>query len=106
MAFKKGNKLAKGGPRPGSGRPHDEFKAKCQEIANSPKMFQWLRDIVDGKITVDADVRLKAWDRLMDRGYGKPAQSLDVTNIKSKDEIDAENKRYERLYGYLGAFTK
>ena len=76
MAFQKGNKLAAGGKRDDSGRKPDKFKQKCQELANSPAMLQWLHDIVDGRIVVDPEVRLKAWDRLADRGYGRPAQGI------------------------------
>lgn len=82
--FKKGNVGGRGGYREGSGRKPDEFREKCRELANSPAMLQWLQDIVDGKIQVDPDVRLKAWDRLTDRGYGKPLQQTEEMGQASR----------------------
>lgn len=94
MAFQKGNKLAKGGARPNSGPNPDWLKEKCQRIIEKRKLIEFLADVADGKYTervfapgagemfvqksCDAETRMKAIGMLLERGYGKPAQALDV----------------------------
>ncbi len=89
--FEKGNKLAKGGARPGAGRKSDEFRRKCKELANSPEFFDWAKRVFKGEkvephvsegfaVMTEASVGSKThlWDKLADHGHGKPASVLDL----------------------------
>ena len=90
--FKVGNKLGVGGVRPGSGHPSDEFKRKCRNIIGKPeflaflegvylgKKVEWKRDQSNKPYCDPATVkdRLKAADMLMDRGFGKPNQEVEL----------------------------
>lgn len=94
--LKHGVKQAPGGKRKNSGRKPDWFKKKCQEIATSKKAIAFLQAVVEGdpieekqiyegeeKVTILAsasvDSRVRAWNSLMDRGFGKPSQAVEVS---------------------------
>ena len=93
MPFKKGYdpKRANGGAREGAGRPADWLRAECQKHA--PKLIEFLASVADGQdveqavgaegevIRVPAAVRdrVRATEILLDRGYGKPNQSVEVS---------------------------
>jgi hypothetical protein len=49
VAFKKGNRFAKGGKRPNAGRKPDEFKALMAEIASSKEAINLVKDAIEGK---------------------------------------------------------
>lgn len=88
--FQKGNKLAKGGSRPGAGKKPDWFKAKMREIASHPEALKFLSECSRGKnvdqavtqfgkvipIPAKPIVRIQAWAEAADRGYGKAIQSV------------------------------
>lgn len=94
MPFKKGKdpNRAKGGAREGAGRSPDWLKAKCQKIIDKDKLVEFLRDVAKGKnmeqvvtdegvsIAVPAAIRerLKATEMLLDRGFGKAAQHVEL----------------------------
>lgn len=94
MAFQKGHKLAPGGARDGSGRPPDWLRQKCQEIIDKKAVLEFLGGVVAGEnfeqvVNSDGEVialppplkdRIKASELLLDRGYGKAAQSLALSN--------------------------
>lgn len=96
--FKAGHSTKLGKPSPGSGRTPDWLKQKCQEIVDRAKVVEFLADVVNGSdveqavggegevIRVPAAVRdrIKAAEILLDRGYGKPGQPLDVTVSQSE----------------------
>jgi hypothetical protein len=77
MALKNGAKGAHGGPRPGSGRPPDWLKKKCSEMIDKHKLVDMLADIaLNGE---NESVKLRAIEMLMDRGFGKPAQAMELS---------------------------
>lgn len=122
MPFKKGQSgNPNGKSNPGrAGRPADWLREKCQKLVDQHKIIEFLADVAGGKpvvrlvvidqnsVQIPAEVkdRIKAAEILMDRGYGKTPQAIDVTQVKSKEEIEAENKRFERLYSFLGSIPK
>lgn len=78
-----------------TGRPADWLRAKCQEAG--PKVLEFLIDVATGKdmeqvvsdngetIGVPAAVkdRIKAAEVVLDRGYGKPDQTINA-NLDSE----------------------
>ena len=90
---KNGVSGAMGGKREGAGRPSDWLKEKCREIVTKHKIIEFLADVATGEnveqavgnegevISVPAAVRdrIKATELLLDRGYGKADQALDIT---------------------------
>lgn len=116
------------GNKGGTGRPPDWLKEKCRDLVDRKKIIERLATIASGdpvELLLDSFgkplkdssgkfiygaapimAQVKAAQELLDRGFGKAAQSLDVVTSKSKDDIAAEEKRFERLYGYLGALKK
>lgn len=81
--FRKGERLphqgrgpAKGAPN--AGRPRDEWKRELQRLASSDAVLSHLQKVVDAG--PDHPYFAKALDYLTDHGYGKAAQSLDVTS--------------------------
>ena len=96
--FTKGNKLAKGGARKGSGKPPDWLRIKCQRLISDKKIVERLASIAAGELmdtTTLMDCRLipvpapmqaqvKAAQELLDRGFGKPVQSIMPVDDKGK----------------------
>jgi hypothetical protein len=90
--FAPGHTIKLGKPSPGSGRTPDWLKARCQEIIDKAQVVEFLGSVVAGEdveqavgdqgeaIRLPASVRdrLRAAEILLDRGFGKPNQSLDV----------------------------
>jgi hypothetical protein len=108
--FQKGNKAGPGGARKGSGRKTTYAnQLKQLEIANAhgeaAKSLQFLVNLRDNP-EASWELRKACADSILDRVWGRARQAIEVTNIKTADEIEAENKRFERLYGYLGAISK
>lgn len=83
---------ARGGARPGAGRPADWLKAKCRDIVNKEQLVEFLGKVAGGR-NVDVSVtetgirvsvpakmrdRLFATTDLLDRGYGKPNQTIEI----------------------------
>jgi len=93
--FKKGPdpRRAKGGAREGAGRKPDWFKEKMQELATTVTAVKFLQDCIEGEavdefITAQgeciphrakADTRVRAWEAVADRGFGKPTQAIHQT---------------------------
>lgn len=92
MPFKKGHKLGHGGARLGAGAKPDWFKARCREMASSPRFLDWAQDVLDGKevsvrITGEGGIvmtpptvgeRMLVWEKVKDTGFGKPPQAVDL----------------------------
>lgn len=104
MAFEKGHKLAPGGAREGSGRPLGWLKDKCQDLIEKKQIIEFLADVASGEYTefvvvngekttaqrsADADVRIKAAKELLDRGFGKAPQALEVSGNVNMNLIEA-----------------
>lgn len=86
---------APGGRREGSGRKADWLQKECASIVEKRELLVFLGDVaegkpvkqmiaVDGKIgvgKVSADVkdRLRALDILLDRGWGKASQPVELS---------------------------
>lgn len=94
--LKHGVKRANGGYRPGAGRKPDWFKAECRKLATSKKTLAFLKSVVEGDpveekkvfegqeavtvlVSASVDARIRAWNSLMDRGFGKPEQTVEHT---------------------------
>lgn len=77
----------------GHGRPNDWLREKCRELVRRDKIVEFLAEVANGSnveqavgsqgevISIPASVRdrLKATEVLLDRGFGKPEQSVDMT---------------------------
>jgi hypothetical protein len=88
--FQKGeNGGAKGGARPGGGRPPSWFAEACRKALNEGKGDIFAREVLEGKdfrqhigdgkvakIPPQIKDRLKAFELLADRGYGKANQPI------------------------------
>lgn len=88
-------KRAKGGYRVGAGRKPDKYKAKLRAIASDPEALKFIEEAIKGK---DVDVRVikdeivmapppastrhAIWESVHDRGYGKPANVLDLDSLE------------------------
>jgi hypothetical protein len=92
MAFKKGHKFSKGGARPGSGRPSDWLRDKCQGLISRHKLIEFLAQVASGEYmenvfdgsqktglmrSAEAKDRMRAVEMLLDRGFGKAQQSIE-----------------------------
>ena len=106
MPFKKGEvtnpKGGKIGHRGGTGRPLNSIREMCREIVFNDRLVERLarfargegvRDYVaeDGKIYKDAipakvNEQIEAAQILIDRGFGRPEQSLDITQHDDSDK--------------------
>lgn len=88
------------------GRPSNYLKAKCQKLLDHPAVFKFLRDVVTGNKKADftisisgeivpipprARLRLDAIHDLMDRGYGLPTQSVELSGLDDIHE-DIESR--------------
>lgn len=86
----------KGGPREGSGRKPEWLSERCAEIVERRKLLEFLADVAEGKpipkimtnaqgvdvevmVTADVKDRIKAVELLLDRGFGKSPQSVEVS---------------------------
>jgi hypothetical protein len=90
---------AKGGKRPGAGRPPNWFKARMQEIASKKESCQFLEDCIDGKsvdrivtptgrvlrVPATANVRVSAWEAARDTGFGRPTQEVEHKGVVGVD---------------------
>lgn len=83
-----------GGKREGAGRKPDWFKEKCAALASHEDVLDFLGRVVRGDpieekvlnkgstnpisvmVSASVDSRIHAWEKLCDRGFGKPTQEL------------------------------
>lgn len=89
-----------GGKREGAGRPSDKLKEKIQSIIEKKKLIEFLADVASGEPvehktvigaqgvvktmqTCDVKDRLRAAEMLLDRGYGKPAQTIESETLNN-----------------------
>ena len=96
-----------GGPQPGAGRPRtpkvvevirERLEAQAEEYLKPVEdALKATRGVVVGdgahariEYVEDHATRLKAFRELMDRGFGKPTQYVDVTSREEESEIDRE----------------
>lgn len=106
----------KGGKREGSGRKPEWLQNECKRIVDVNGLLDFLGDVASGKpvkstlgikdengyvkemsgLQVSADIkdRLKAVEMLMDRGWGKPPQAVEVGG-KDGGPIAVAVVRYE-----------
>ncbi len=69
------------------GRNPDWLKKKCALIVDRNKLIEFLGDVASGKYKdkvpyvrpVRVEIRLKAIEMLLDRGFGKPSQDVGVS---------------------------
>ena len=90
------------------GRPPNYLKRKCQQLLDHKEVFQFLKDVVTGNPNADytlnmsgkvipipprARLRLDAIHDLMNRGYGLPTQSIELSGLE--DVHDDLADRYD-----------
>ena len=68
----------------------DALRKRCRKVTDQV-VDAWIDALkaTDSEGEPDHDIRIKAANALADRGYGKPAQQLDVTHDVSPDELFA-----------------
>jgi hypothetical protein len=114
MAFEKGHKInlgrpAKKGPRGGpksTGRMMDWLLVEIDKILTKPALFAFLEAVATGRpIDVEdkkgkvktklpsVNDRMRAIEMLIDRRFGRPSQSHDVSGAISLEEIIAKANR-------------
>lgn len=84
-SFQKGNKCAKGGRRPNSGRPSDEFRTLCGEALNEVDGIGLVKSIIAGvkfdgpfgKASAKPETRFECVKWLAERTHGKAMQPLE-----------------------------
>lgn len=96
---------AHGGKRDGSGRKPDWLKEKCKKLIDKHKLLEYVARVAAGEETEDrADKegnaytvgvsttdRLHAFDLLMQRGFGKAIQAVEVSgSVKTTYNIVIE----------------
>lgn len=63
---------------PNAGRPPSEFKQAMRQLADRGAVRQRLEHLTSAK-NKDADLFLRAFKETADRGYGKPAQAVELS---------------------------
>ena len=106
--FEKGNKAAIGNK--GGGRPPEWLIAECKKYVEKREIIKFLADVAGGEnvrevqsgdgsevVGAPAEIRdrLKAAEMLLDRGWGKPDQSMDVSGHIKHDIIESIRKAEE-----------
>ena len=102
MPFQLANKFAKGGARPGAGRPKDEFKRWITNLVHSPKvrkrLIKILMDAKDAEEKVNekgvaipgrasAGVYLKALELAWHYAEGKPVDRIIMKTIDENNRL-------------------
>lgn len=97
MPFYAGNKLARGGPRPGSGRKSDALKAELQDLIRETVPREKLKSIIEvmSHLANAGDTKAAAW--LFDRLYGRPVQHLEVSDEAESVPYDLSRLTEEEL---------
>lgn len=100
--FQHGNKIG-ACPKPGSGRTPEWLKEKCREFIEKDKLVEFLSSVANGSKVRDvfldngsivpcaAEVkdRMKATEILLDRGFGKAPQDVNLNGSISFDLVSA-----------------
>ena len=71
------------------GRPKGEAEVRALAQAHGPAAIRGLIEIATSP-TTQAAVKVAAWRELLDRGYGRAPQSLDVTVKRSLEDVLTE----------------
>ncbi len=83
--------LVKGsGALPGAGKGRAPGLAKMvRDIVHIPGIIQFLQDVAVGKLAAGAKMadRIKAAEILLDRGYGKPTQHVELKDETTQSEV-------------------
>jgi protease II len=91
--LRSGAQQAHGGKRAGSGRKPDWLKTKCADLVDRNKLLEFVASVANGDETethydkegnayegaATIKDRLHAVEMLLERGYGKPAQSVELS---------------------------
>jgi hypothetical protein len=108
---------APGGAREGAGRPPDWLKTKCRKLVVQKKLIEFLADVATGdylfahhdmfgkeyKAPASPKDRMRAVEMLVDRGYGRPKEHIDLNvNLELADEMKKADERYKLLYAGNG----
>ena len=91
----------------GDGRPNDWLREKCRELVHRGKIVEFLASVANGEnleqavgnegeiISIPASVRdrIKATEVLLDRGFGKADQAIDMkftdaTQRPTKEQLE------------------
>lgn len=95
--FTKGGPQGPGrGPAKGTGgRPRNEFRQRCRELCSDDEILEYfdrvLRQVSPAKPELAlriAELKLRVWERLADRGYGKATQPVTVGPEDSRELED------------------
>ena len=99
------------GHKGAGGRPPEWLKAKCQKLIEKHKLFEWLASVAAGedveeRIVYDADNnpqkikrpadtkdRLRAFEMLTDRGWGKAVQAIEHSGGIEIESVDAKEMK-------------
>ena len=74
--FQKGNRASVGNK--GGGRPPEWLAAQCREIIEKKKLIPWLGRVAAGEEPMaEMKDRIKAYELLCDRAWGKAAQPIE-----------------------------
>lgn len=104
MRYKKGQSgNLKGCPKEkaNGGRPPDWLKQKCQSLVDKRKLIEFLANVAEGKdveqrinengecLKVPADIkdRIKATEILIERGFGKAVQGLELSGTNGQQLV-------------------
>lgn len=94
MAKKSKSQSSRGGPRPGAGRK--KGSANIASFADKKALAEYARkyaeDCIEGLIDIatssESDAaRVTAYNAVLDRAYGKPAQDIDIGNQDGEEFI-------------------
>ena len=103
--FTIGHKRAKGGARAGSGRPPDWLKEKCKGLVDKRDLIGWLSRVASGesedtriffdnnnvvhheKVAAAIKDRIHAAEILLERGWGKPYQDVNLSGSGGGDLV-------------------
>lgn len=92
------NKLVKGsGALPGAGKGRAPGLAKMvRDIVHIPGIIQFLQDVAIGKLAAGTKMadRIKAAEIILDRGYGKPSQHVEIKDDTAQSEA---RKQVEKM---------
>lgn len=98
-----------GGKRKNAGRPPDWLKAKCANLVDKNKLIEFIVRVANGDETEPQIVRsggdvsveecapsikdrLRAVEMLLDRGFGRPTEHVEVTDVTDRAAILRERR--------------